>query len=88
VKWPDWAKLASGMPCAPQAGPIGHIDTALLMASAPELQNLERAHICGPPGMMEAVKSTLIELGMPAERIRTEAFGTVKRDPTAKNAAG
>jgi ferredoxin len=35
---------------------------------------------------MDAVKSALIELGVEGERIRTEAFGTVKRDPTAKGA--
>jgi ferredoxin len=34
--------------------------------------------------MMDAVKATLIDLGVSQERIKTEAFGTIKRDPTAK----
>jgi ferredoxin len=34
--------------------------------------------------MMDAVKSTLIELGLPAGQCKVEAFGTIKRDPTAK----
>jgi ferredoxin len=37
--------------------------------------------------MMEAVKAALIGLGVPETQIKTEAFGTVKRDPTAKSAA-
>jgi ferredoxin len=45
------------------------------------------AHICGPPAMMDAVKAALIGLGLPEKQIRMEAFGTVKRDPTAKGAA-
>jgi ferredoxin len=32
-------------------------------------------HLCGPPPMMEAVKAELVELGVPQERIETEAFG-------------
>ena len=45
-----------------------------------------RAHICGPPAMMDAVKVALVELGVPEDQVRTEAFGTVTRDPTAKGA--
>jgi ferredoxin len=37
--------------------------------------------------MMDAVKAALIGLGLPEDQIRTEAFGTAKRDPTAKGAA-
>ena len=37
--------------------------------------------------MMDAVKAALLALGMPEGQIRTEAFGTIKRDPTAKGAA-
>ena len=33
--------------------------------------------------MMDAVKAALVGLGVPEGQIRTEAFGTVKRDPTA-----
>jgi ferredoxin len=34
--------------------------------------------------MMDAVKATLIDLGVPAGQVRTESFGTDKRDPTQK----
>ena len=37
--------------------------------------------------MMEAVKAALIGLGLPEGQIRTEAFGTLKRDPTARSGA-
>ena len=43
-----------------------------------------RAHICGPPSMMDAVKTALLGLGVPETQVRIEAFGTVTRDPTAK----
>ena len=37
--------------------------------------------------MMDAVKASLIGLDMPETEIKTEAFGTIKRDPTAKGTA-
>jgi ferredoxin-NADP reductase len=61
-------------------GRNGQIDAALLTAAVPEIPS-HRAHICGPPAMMDSVKSALIELGMAEEQIKTEAFGTIKRDP-------
>ena len=67
-------------------GQQGQIDTALLAQSVPEIAS-QWAHICGPPPMMDAVKAALIGLGLPEGQIRMEAFGTVKRDPTAKGAA-
>ncbi len=69
----------------PWSGVAGHIDTALLASAVPDIAT-RRAHICGPPPMMDAVKSALLELGVPGAQIKTEAFGTVKRDPTAKGA--
>jgi ferredoxin-NADP reductase/Fe-S-cluster-containing hydrogenase component 2 len=65
------------------SGRSGQIEAGLLAEVLSSLA-YERAHICGPPPMMESVKSALLELGLDAERIRTEAFGTLKRDPTAK----
>ena len=62
---------------APWSGAVGRIDRALLASAVPEIAS-RRAHICGPPPMMDAVKAALVGL---------EAFGTVKRDPTAKGAA-
>ena len=70
----------------PWSGPMGHIDAALL-ASAVEDIHSRRAHICGPPSMMEATKATLLMLGVPIAQIKTEAFGTLKRDPRSKGAA-
>ncbi len=64
----------------------GRIDAALLALAVPDVAS-RRAHICGPPPMMDAVKAALIGLGVPETQIKTEAFGTVKRDPTAKGAA-
>jgi ferredoxin-NADP reductase/Fe-S-cluster-containing hydrogenase component 2 len=70
----------------PWPGPVGHIDAALLASAVEDIQS-RRAHICGPPSMMEATKATLLRLGVPIAQIKTEAFGTVKRDPTSKGAA-
>jgi ferredoxin len=36
--------------------------------------------------MMDAVKAALVSLGVPHAQIKKEAFGTVKRDPSAKDA--
>jgi ferredoxin-NADP reductase/Fe-S-cluster-containing hydrogenase component 2 len=69
----------------PWLGITGRIDAALLASAVPDLASTP-AHICGPPPMMDAVKAALIRLGVPETQIKTEAFGTVKRDPTAKGA--
>ncbi len=68
-------------------GRTGHIDARLLASALSEAAASKRAHICGPPPMMEAVRNTLLALGLPEDSIRTEAFGTIKRDPTAKDVA-
>ena len=68
----------------PWPGRCGRIDGALL-ASVRSIASC-RTHICGPSSMMDGVKAALIELGLPEAQIRTEAFGTVTRDPTAKGA--
>ena len=36
---------------------------------------------------MDATKGALVALGVPDTQIKTEAFGTIKRDPTAKGTA-
>ena len=64
------------------AGPVRRIGASLLASTVPNLTT-RRAHICGPPSMMDATKAALVELGVPNAQIKTEAFGTVKRDPTA-----
>jgi len=65
------------------SGAVGRIDAALLASAAPKL-TADRVHICGPEEMMETTKAILLELGVPRERIKTEAFGTVKHSPVAK----
>jgi ferredoxin-NADP reductase len=65
------------------SGRRGRIDAALLTSAVPELAR-RRAHLCGPPAMMEAVKAALLGLGVQETQVRTEAFGSVTRDPTAK----
>ena len=70
----------------PWSGRVGHIDAALLASAVEDIQS-RRAHICGPPSMMEATKATLLMLGVPIAQIKTEAFGTLKRDPRSKGAA-
>jgi ferredoxin-NADP reductase len=67
------------------SGTRGRIDGALLMSAVQDIARC-RAHICGPPSMMDAVKAALLGLGVPATQVRIEAFGTVTRDPTAKGA--
>src|SRR5262249_48992655 len=63
-------------------GARGRIDSALLKSAVPDIAAC-RTHICGPPSMMEAIKAALVDLGLPEAQIRTEAFGTVTRDPAA-----
>lgn len=55
-------------------GSEGQITAEFLARSVPDL-SMRRVHLCGPPGMMQALKKTLGELGVPSEQIKTEAFG-------------
>lgn len=61
-------------------GPKGRITKALLSESVPDLLS-RYVHICGPVPMMEAAKQMLAELGVPRERIKTEAFGPALGKP-------
>lgn len=65
------------------SGPTGFIDARFIQANVPDIA-LHTALVCGPPPMMDAVKATLADLGVPTSQVRTEAFGTDKRDPTKK----
>jgi ferredoxin-NADP reductase len=69
----------------PWSGATGHINVDLLTSAVQDIAK-ERAHVCGPPSMMDAVKAALLGLGVPADQVKTEAFGTVMRDPSAKSA--
>lgn len=64
-------------------GPTGLITKELISQSVPDLA-ARYVHICGPVPMMEAAKKMLAELGVPRERVKTEAFGLAlgKPEPT------
>lgn len=55
-------------------GAHGPVSKEFMARAVPEIAR-RRVHLCGPPPMMEFVKTALAELGVPKERIKTEAFG-------------
>ncbi|GMU24995.1 MAG: hypothetical protein AMXMBFR13_50660 [Phycisphaerae bacterium] len=61
-------------------GPKGRITKELIVQSVPDLAS-RYVHVCGPVPMMEAVKKMLNEVGVPADRIKTEAFGPALGKP-------
>ncbi len=67
------------------SGIHGRIDAALLASAVPDVAS-RRVHVCGPPSMMDAIKAAVLGLGAGEAQVKTEAFGTVTRDPTAKGA--
>jgi len=58
-------------------GPEGVVTKELIEHSVPDIAR-RRVHLCGPPPMMAAVRAALAELGVPAEAVRTEAFGPAR----------
>ncbi len=69
-------------------GPTGRISKELIAQSVPDLAS-RYVHLCGPVSLMEAVKKALLELDVPAARIKTEAFGPAlgKPEPARPQAA-
>ena len=61
-------------------GPRGRISKELVQQTVPDVAK-RYVHICGPVPMMEAMKQLLTELGVPKNRIKTEAFGPVLGKP-------
>jgi glycine betaine catabolism B len=59
-------------------GPRGRLGKALIVDAVPDIAR-RRVHLCGPAPMMEAVKQALAELGVPAQQVKTEAFGPAIR---------
>ena len=55
-------------------GAEGPITREFLIQSVPDLAK-HRVHLCGPPGMMQSMKKLLADLGVPEDRVKTEAFG-------------
>lgn len=58
-------------------GVRGRISKELLTNTVPNLAS-RLVHLCGPPAMMDATKALLAELGVPADKVKTEQFGAVK----------
>ena len=63
-------------------GARGRITKDWLAQTVPDLAS-RRIHLCGPPSMMDSTKAILTELGVPPDRVKTEAFGTPKPVPAA-----
>jgi ferredoxin-NADP reductase len=61
-------------------GPMGRITKELIARSVPDLAS-RYVHLCGPVPLMEEVKRILVELGVPPERVKTEAFGRALGKP-------
>lgn len=61
-------------------GPTGRITKELIGQVVPDIVS-RYVHICGPVPMMEATKSILAELGVPKDRVKTEAFGPALGKP-------
>lgn len=55
-------------------GAEGPINKEFLTQSVPDLTK-RHIHLCGPPGMMQAIRTLLADLGVPADQVKTEAFG-------------
>ena len=55
-------------------GPEGPITRQMLVDAVPDIAH-RRIHMCGPPGMMAAMRQELAELGVPEAQLHTEAFG-------------
>jgi ferredoxin-NADP reductase len=57
------------------AGRSGRVDAAMLtdVAWAPERQPL--AFVCGPTPFVETVASSLVQIGYPAQQVKTERYG-------------
>ncbi len=62
------------------AGAKGQITKEFIANSVPDIVR-RRVHVCGPPPMMEAVQWALADLGIPKEKIKTEAFAAPAPPP-------
>ena len=66
-------------------GARGRITKEWLLKTVPDLAS-RRTHLCGPPSMMDSVKTIFAELGIAPDHLKTEAFGAVKPVPSASGA--
>lgn len=68
------AAVAERSPGTSWMGLEGQITKDILARSIPDIAK-RRVHLCGPPGMMAAIRPILAELAVPEDQIKTEAFG-------------
>lgn len=66
----------------PWLGLEGRFTKEIIAYSLPKIATY-RIHLCGPPPMMETIRGMLLELGVPKDQIKTEAFGTDQRKPAS-----
>lgn len=66
-------------------GRTGRIDAKLLTEAIPKLTT-RPAYICGPSAMMDPTVQLLKDLGVPANQIKTEAFGSAKKSGSTASA--
>lgn len=64
----------SAEPAHAWTGPVSHFSEALLKEQAPDFIERE-AFVCGPPGYMDLVRTTLERMGYPMDRYHQESFG-------------
>lgn len=62
-------------------GPTGRLTKELILESVPDLR-AKRVHLCGPPPMMDSIRAILLDLGVPGEQVKTEAFGPAEKRTT------
>ncbi len=74
-RYPNLHLTITADPIDPAKWPYatGRINREVLSRAVPHIET-RRVHICGPPPMMDAVKTLLTELGVPTEQIKTEIF--------------
>ena len=58
-------------------GAEGPVSQGFIARAVPGIA-ARRVHLCGPPAMMDAVKAALLELGVPRQQVKTEAFGPAR----------
>ena len=62
-------------------GHRGRVSAALLESAVPEIRRLP-VYLCGPDAMMVDVRAMLLGLGVPEDRIQTEAFVSAATAPS------
>ncbi|OQW47475.1 MAG: hypothetical protein A4S09_15250 [Proteobacteria bacterium SG_bin7] len=55
----------------------GRLTKEKIISAVPNITST-RVHLCGPPGMMQAMRRILTELKVPEDQIKTESFGPAK----------